>query len=137
MSVAAQRAPLIAALEQLGPHDHFCSIYESPEEHYAVAVPFIRIGLDRDEKCIYIADDGTVGDVRQAMDAEGIDVDRAMHPKRRSLNERAGISGARILSPRLDVHFLEGSHGVGDERRLHCTPRYWRDRMGFARRPGP
>src|SRR5882672_3449068 len=77
MSLAAQTTPLITALEQLGPHDHFCSIYESPEEHYAVAIPFIRIGLDRGEKCIYIADDGTVGDVRQAMQSEGIDVDRA------------------------------------------------------------
>ena len=67
MSLAAQTTALIAALEQLGPHDHFCSIYESPREHYAVAIPFMRIGLDRDEKCIYIADDGTVGDVREAM----------------------------------------------------------------------
>jgi PAS domain S-box-containing protein len=81
MSLAAQTTPLIAALEQLGPHDHFCSIYESPQEHYAVAIPFIRIGLDRGEKCIYIADDGTVGDVRQAMESEGIDVDRATASK--------------------------------------------------------
>jgi PAS domain S-box-containing protein len=81
MSLAAQTTPLIAALEQLGPHDHFCSIYESPQEHYAVAVPFIRIGLDRGEKCIYIADDGTVGDVRQAMQSEGIDVERAIASK--------------------------------------------------------
>ena len=79
MSLAAvQTTPLIAALEQLGPHDHFCSIYESPQEHYAVAIPFIRIGLDRGEKCIYIADDGTVSDVREAMESEGIDVDRAI-----------------------------------------------------------
>jgi chemotaxis family two-component system sensor kinase Cph1 len=78
MSLAPQTTQLIAALEQLGPHDHFCSIYESPEEHYAVAIPFIRIGLDRGEKCIYIADDGMVGDVRQAMQKEGIDVDRAI-----------------------------------------------------------
>jgi signal transduction histidine kinase len=81
MSLAAQTTPLIAALEQLGPHDHFCSIYESPQEHYAVAIPFIRIGLDRGEKCIYIADDDTVGDVRQAMQSEGIDVDRAIASK--------------------------------------------------------
>jgi signal transduction histidine kinase len=81
MSLAAQTTPLIAALEQLGPHDHFCSIYESPQEHYAVAIPFIRIGLDRGEKCIYIADDGTVGDVRQAMQSEGIDVERATASK--------------------------------------------------------
>jgi len=81
MNLAAQATPLIAALEQLGPHDHFCSIYESPQEHYAVAIPFIRIGLDRGEKCIYIADDGTVGDVREAMQAEEIDVDRAIASK--------------------------------------------------------
>ena len=81
MNLAAQKTPLIAALEQLGPHDHFCSIYESPQEHYAVAIPFIQIGLDRGEKCIYIADDGTVGDVRRAMQSEGIDVDRATASK--------------------------------------------------------
>jgi PAS domain S-box-containing protein len=81
MSHAVQRAPLIAALEQLGPHDHFCSIYESPQEHYAVAVPFIRIGLERGEKCIYIADDGSVDDARQAMQSEGIDVDGAIASK--------------------------------------------------------
>jgi PAS domain S-box-containing protein len=81
MSLAVQRTPLIAALEQLGPHDHFCSIYESPEEHYAVAVPFMRIGLERGEKCIYIADDGAVEDAREAMQSEGIDVDRAIASK--------------------------------------------------------
>ena len=70
--------PLLTALEQLAPHDHLCSIYESPEERLAVAVPFIRIGLDRSEKCIYIADDGTEAVVRDAMYAGGIDVERAI-----------------------------------------------------------
>src|SRR6266540_1482600 len=55
MSLTAQTTPLIAAL--------------------------IQIGLDRGEKCIYIADDGTVGDVRQAMESEGIDVERATASK--------------------------------------------------------
>ena len=74
----AQSTPLIAALERLGPRDHLCSIYESPQEHFAVAISFIQIGLDRGEKCIYIADDGALGDVREALQAEGIDVDRAV-----------------------------------------------------------
>jgi PAS domain S-box-containing protein len=81
MSLTAQTTSLIAALEQLGPHEHFCSIYEGPEEHYAVAIPFIRIGLERGEKCIYIADDGAVGEVRQAMQSKGIDVDGAITSK--------------------------------------------------------
>src|SRR6202051_2427828 len=70
--------PLLTALERLGPHDHQSLIYESPEDRFAVAVPFIGIGLDRGEKCIYIADEGTEGVVREAMVAEGIDVDRAI-----------------------------------------------------------
>ena len=78
MNIASERTPLIESLEQLGPHDHFCSIYENPEEHYAVAIPFMRMGLDRGEKCIYIADDGTIGDVREAMQSEGIDVEGAI-----------------------------------------------------------
>jgi signal transduction histidine kinase len=78
MTLPPQTMSLIAALEELGPHDHLCSIYENPEEHYAVAIPFIRIGLERGEKCIYIADDGTTDDVRQSMRSNGIDVDRAI-----------------------------------------------------------
>jgi signal transduction histidine kinase len=70
--------PLLTALEQLARHDHLCSIYESSDEHFAVAVPFIRIGLDRGEKCIYVADDGTEAVVRDAMRADGIDVERAI-----------------------------------------------------------
>src|ERR1700686_463713 len=72
--------PLLTALEQLGPHDHQSLIYESPEDHFGVAVPFIRIGLDRGEKCIYIADDGTEAVVREALYAGGIDVERAIAP---------------------------------------------------------
>src|SRR6266550_787840 len=69
-----QETPLLTALERLAPHDHVCSIYENVDEHFAVAIPFIRIGLERGEKCIYIADDGTEAVVREAMRADGIDV---------------------------------------------------------------
>src|SRR5205809_1946819 len=97
MNLPAQRTPLVAALEQLGPHDHFCSIYENREEHYGVAIPFIQIGLDRGEKCIYIADDGTVGDVREAMESEGIDVDRAIS------------SQSLVLATKEDAYLEHGS----------------------------
>jgi chemotaxis family two-component system sensor kinase Cph1 len=84
----AQSTPLIAALEQLGPHDHLCSIYESQQERFAVAISFIRIGLDRGEKCVYIADDGTLGDIREALQAERIDVDRATASKALALTTK-------------------------------------------------
>src|SRR5262245_23651107 len=74
-------APFITAisgLEKLGPHDHLCSIYENQQEHLAVAISFIRIGLDRGEKCLYVDDDGTFGGFREALQAKGIDVDHAV-----------------------------------------------------------
>jgi hypothetical protein len=42
MNPSAQTSPLTAALAQLGASD-FCSIYEGPEEHHAVAIPFIAL----------------------------------------------------------------------------------------------
>jgi len=90
-------APLLAALEQLAPHDHLCSIYDGPEEHFAVAIPFIRIGLDRGEKCIYIADDGTEAVVRDAMYADGIDVEQAM------------ATGSLVLEKKESTYLKHGS----------------------------
>lgn len=53
---------LIAALEQLGPHDHLCSFYENQQEQFAVSIPFLRIGLGRGEKCVYIGDRDTIAE---------------------------------------------------------------------------
>lgn len=50
MIPATQQTPLVSALQKMGPHDHLCSIYGNHEEHLSVAIPFIRIGLDRGEK---------------------------------------------------------------------------------------
>ena len=104
--------PLLTALEQLAPHDHLCSIYESPEEHFAVAIPFIRIGLDRGEKCIYIADDGTEPAVRDAMYAGGHRRRTGHRDRQPGAEEQGGrLSEARILRPGMDVHVLGGCDG--------------------------
>ena len=48
---------LLDVLGQIGLHDHLCLIYESHEEHLNAPVRSIWMGLDRGEKCIYIADE--------------------------------------------------------------------------------
>src|SRR5260221_11967961 len=106
--------PLFTALEQLGPHHHQSLIYESPEDHYGVAIPFIRIGLDRGEKCIYIADDGTEAVVRDAMHAQGIDVERAI------------ATNSHVMETK-DGAFLR--HGAFDPERM---PTFWEDATAEA-----
>ena len=61
--------------------------------HLAVAIPFIQIGLDRGEKCIYIADDGMQTVVRDAMYAAGIDVERATATNRLTLSPVLTFTG--------------------------------------------
>jgi PAS domain S-box-containing protein len=67
---------LVAALDRFGQGEHLCSIYETQAEDFAVSVPFLRIGLERRERCLYIADEGGDDDARAAMAAGGIEVER-------------------------------------------------------------
>ena len=40
----------------LGLHEHLCLIYDTQEEQFAVALPYLRAGLERRERCLYLAD---------------------------------------------------------------------------------
>jgi PAS domain S-box-containing protein len=80
------------ALARLAPHDHLCLIYETREEQFAAIVPFVRLGLERGERCIYIADDNTAQTVLDALRAGEIDVDAAL------------ASGALIIAAKQDAY---------------------------------
>jgi len=72
------KSDLIKAIEQINVHDHACLIYESTDMQLAAALPFIKMGLMRDEQCTYIADDNTSDAITKAMNSDGIDVDLAV-----------------------------------------------------------
>jgi chemotaxis family two-component system sensor kinase Cph1 len=69
---------LTRAIEKLGVHDHLCLIYETREEQFSAVIPYIKIGLERGEKCIYIVDDNTAAMVINGMKGAGMDVDTAL-----------------------------------------------------------
>ena len=58
-------------------HDHLALIYDKQEEQLDIVVPFLRLGLERGEKSIFIVDDTSPGTVVAAMKKYGIDVDAA------------------------------------------------------------
>ncbi len=87
---------LVSAVEQLKVHDHLCLIYETPSEQFAAVIPFIRAGLERGEKCVYIADDNTASVVLDAMRTRGIDVDSAVR------------SGALAVITKKEAYLREG-----------------------------
>ena len=69
---------LMKAVEGLGFHDHLCLIYETSEEQFAAIVPFVRVGLERGEKCVYVADDNTSAEVIAHLERGGVDVKGAL-----------------------------------------------------------
>jgi len=60
----------------LGLHQHLCLIYETQEEQFAAALPFLRSGLERREKCFFVADEKSGAAVLNALRKTGTDVDR-------------------------------------------------------------
>lgn len=38
-------------------NDHFALIYETEEERFRAVVPFVRQGLERGERCLYVIDE--------------------------------------------------------------------------------
>ncbi|HEX2868147.1 MAG TPA: MEDS domain-containing protein [Ignavibacteriales bacterium] len=58
------------AVKNIKVHDHTCSIYETRDEQFAVIAPFIRYGLENNEKCIYVADENTAEEVFELLEKD-------------------------------------------------------------------
>lgn len=61
-------------LEKLQQGAHFCPIHESTAEQTLSGVIFTRIGLERGERCVYIAEDTSYDELVSAFAAEGVDL---------------------------------------------------------------
>jgi PAS domain S-box-containing protein len=73
--------PLLRGLKRLGPHQHLCLIYETDDERLASVIPFLKMGLDQGNQCVYLANDTAIEDVRRSFHAEGVDVESCFRSK--------------------------------------------------------
>jgi hypothetical protein len=77
--------------------DHVCTLFSSPEEQQTAAIEYIRQGLQRRERCLYVCGEQTLDEFRRALTAAGIDV--ATEEQRRAL----------VLLTKEDGHLKGGS----------------------------
>src|SRR6202171_2114025 len=108
------RPQIRAAIEQLGPSDHVCTLYDRREEEVAIAVPYLRAGLDRGELCVCIVDDGGAS-ILGALASEGVDVDAATREGRLAILEKPLKQGLKLqqMLGWIDQHAGE-ARGAGD-----------------------
>src|SRR6202163_820612 len=81
-----------AAIEQLGPADHVCTLYEERDEEVAIAVSYIRTGLDRGELCVCVVDDGGES-ILDALASEGVNIDAERRKGRLEIFEKPLAQG--------------------------------------------
>ena len=65
----------LRGIPDLVPGDHLCCLYETEEEHRAVLTPFLRQGLERGEKVLYIVDARTAEAVLAYLRENGLEVE--------------------------------------------------------------
>jgi hypothetical protein len=61
-------------LSDLEPGDHLCFIYNTEEESRALLASFVRQGLERNEKVLYVVDSHTAEQVHNYLQDDGIEV---------------------------------------------------------------
>lgn len=62
-------------IEELNPGDHLCVLYQTDEEHKAIITPYLRSGLENNEKVFYIVDARTSETVLNYLRDDGFEVD--------------------------------------------------------------
>ena len=103
-------------LTRLKQGDHVCLIYENTAEQLAAAVPFIKEGLARGERCIYAADGPFVDEAVRTLVAAGVDVTHEFQRGAfRSLPTR-GLPPGRSLRPPGDPGLRHQAHLLGVRR---------------------
>ncbi len=67
-----------ATLSKLEVHDHLCLIYETEAEQFSAIIPFIKLGLQRGEKCLFITDDDTSASFLKAIEDTSLDTEEPL-----------------------------------------------------------
>lgn len=77
--------------------DHICTLFSSREEQLSAAIEYIRGGLERGERCLYVCGEQSPDEFRAALRAAGVDVDREAQ------------RGALLLITKREGHLKGGS----------------------------
>ena len=112
------KSQLLYRLKQLKPHDHLCSAYRTRQEQFETAIPFIGIGLERGEKCVYVTDVNTPDQILAAVRKRGIDVESAVR------------SGALVVATKQETYLQSGA--FDPDRML----RFWEEAIDSATTAG-
>ena len=95
--------PILPALEKMQPGDHYCGIFRSDADQRQITVDFVRLGVERHEKMLYLVHLQTAERLRSTLLDAGIDVDALI------------ASGQLVVKAAKDAYLVDG---VFEPRRM-------------------
>src|SRR3984893_14402786 len=102
-----------AAIEQLGPADHVGTLYDQRDTEVAIAVSYVRAGLERSELCVCVVDDGGKK-ILDALASEGIDTGGEMRKGRLVIFEKPLAQGLQTQDMLGKIEqFARGARNAG------------------------
>ena len=107
------------ALPRLSHGDHCCLFFNSPEEQGRVTSPFLAIGLERGERCLFVGGESAVEAVREGLRSEGVNVDSQERRNRLALTSSRDYLDRGHWRTEKMLGFLQ--HAYDDALAEDCT----------------
>jgi len=82
------------------PHEHMCLLFENHQDWLSAIVPYIHVGLDSGEKCLYISDVHSQDELIEYLSAAGLDIEKHLSTGQFIVYESSGVYHAKgIFDP--------------------------------------
>lgn len=94
--MAIETTALLPALERMQPGDHYCGIYRSDADHRRIIIDFIRLGIERNEKMLYLVNLQTAEQLKSTLSNAGIDVNALVE------------KGQLVIATAKEVYLVDG-----------------------------
>jgi PAS domain-containing protein len=98
------------AMDLIKVHDHFALIYQSPEEKFETLLPFVRSGLERGDRYMYISSEADAQLSLEVLQGHGIDTSAALSDGSLLLITPNDVPRGESFQPDAFIEFL--SHSV-------------------------
>jgi hypothetical protein len=72
---------ILPSIARMHAGDHYCGIFRTDEDQRAITIDFVRQGIERNEKMMYLVNLQTAAQLRATLQAAGIDVDALLERK--------------------------------------------------------
>jgi chemotaxis family two-component system sensor kinase Cph1 len=116
----SNRSRFAGLVRSIGLHEHHCFVYETQKQQFSAAVPFAQTGLERGEKCLYVAKGHRDSKAFvAAMRAQGLDVDESLKKGSLTFVHSTDPQLKSIVNPNAMTRFL---FGVMSEARASGFP---------------